>query len=132
MNSQPRDPVKPVGVGVTGPPRRASGRAPLPRTREIDEETRLGEIFMASLLREQARLAIAVLATLFTTVGALPLVFHLWPGLAAQRALGLPLPWLLLGLVVYPWLLFLGWVYVRAAERNERDFTHVVATDRDA
>lgn len=124
MSTQP-----PERVRVTGPPRRTGGRAPLPRTREIDEETRLGEIYMASLLREQARLAVGVLVTLFGTVGALPLVFHLWPGLAAERVAGVPLPWLLLGVLVYPWLLFLGWVYVRAAERNERDFTHVVATE---
>ncbi len=38
----------------------------------------------------------------------------------------MPLPWLLLAFAVYPVLLGLGWVYVRAAERNERDFTDVV------
>lgn len=120
----------PERVRVTGPPRRrATGRGPLPRTREIDESTRLGEIYMGSLLREQGRLAIGVLVVLFGTLGALPLVFHLWPGLAAQRVLGLPLAWLLLGVLVYPFLLALGWGYVRAAERNERDFVHLVSKD---
>ena len=40
--------------------------------------------------------------------------------------LGMPLPWVLLAFVVYPFLLLLGWLYVRAAERNERDFAEVV------
>jgi hypothetical protein len=38
----------------------------------------------------------------------------------------MPLPWVLLAVAVYPFLLLLGWLYVRAAERNERDFTEVV------
>lgn len=120
----------PERVRVTGPPRRrAGGRTPLPRTREIDEETRLGEIYMGSLLREQGRLAVGVLVVLFGSLGALPLAFHLWPELASTRMLGLPLAWLLLGVLVYPFLVLLGWAYVRAAERNERDFTHLVSRD---
>ncbi|WP_109507894.1 hypothetical protein [Nocardioides speluncae] len=120
----------PERVRVTGPPRRRTPqKAALPRTREIDEETRLGEIYMGSLLREQARLAVAVLVALFGTVGALPLVFHLWPGLAGVRLAGVPLSWLLIGVLVYPYLVLLGWFYVRAAERNERDFVDIVEAD---
>jgi hypothetical protein len=122
----------PERVRVTGPPRRRTAGRPAPaRTREIDQETRLGEIYMGSLLREQGRLAIGVLVVLFGTLGALPLAFHLWPALAAQRLLGVPLPWLLLGLAVYPFLLLLGWLYVRAAERNERDFADLVESDSE-
>lgn len=120
----------PERVRITGPPRRrTTSKVALSRTREIDEETRLGEIYMGSLLREQARLAGGVLVALFATVGALPLVFHLWPGLAGVRPLGVPVPWLLLGFLVYPYLVLLGWFYVRAAERNERDFAHVVEAE---
>ena len=43
-----------------------------------------------------------------------------------MRVLGVPLPWLLLGVVVYPFLVLLGWLYVRRAERNERDFADLV------
>ena len=62
----------------------------------------------------------------------LPLVFHLAPG--AGRACGWSAcrsPWLLLGVLVYPWLLLLGWRYVRRAEANERDFADLV-DDEDA
>jgi membrane protein implicated in regulation of membrane protease activity len=79
------------------------------------------------LLREQLRLAIGILAALGLTVGLLPLLFHLVPGLSAVSVSGLPLAWLLLGVVVYPALLLLGWVYVRRAERNERDFAELVS-----
>lgn len=81
---------------------------------------------MASLLREQWWLAMRFLAVLVLTVGSLPLVFHLAPGLADVRVAGLPLSWLLLGFAVYPYLLFLGWLYVRRAESNERNFADLM------
>jgi hypothetical protein len=114
----------PERVRVTGPPRR---RTPAPRTTEIDSETRLGGMYLGSLLREQLRLALGILLVLALTVGSLPLVFHLWPGLAEVHVAGVPLPWWLLGVLVYPTLLGLGWAYVRRAERNERDFAELVS-----
>jgi hypothetical protein len=114
----------PERVRVTGPPRR---RTPAARTTDIDAETRLGDMYMGSLLREQLRLALGVLAVLALTVGVLPLLFHLVPRLSGVGVLGLPLGWLLLGVAVYPWLLALGWAYVRRAERNEDDFAELVS-----
>jgi hypothetical protein len=114
----------PERVRVTGPPRR---RTPAARTTDIDAETRLGDMYMGSLLREQLRLALGVLTVLALTVGVLPLLFHLVPRLSGVGVLGLPLGWLLLGVAVYPWLLALGWAYVRRAERNEDDFAELVS-----
>ena len=118
MNQEPAQRVR-----VTGPRRR---RAAATRSREIDAGTRVGAIYMGSLLREQLRLALRVLAILFGTVGAIPLLFHLAPGLAGVHVFGVPLAWLLLGVLVYPFLLVLGWRYIRRAEDNERDFTELV------
>lgn len=113
----------PERVRVTGPPRR---RTPAARTRDIDAETRLGEVYMGSLLRVQLWLAVRILLVLAVSVGSLPLVFHLWPALGELRVLGAPLPWLLLGVAVYPLLAVLGWQYVRRAERNEQDFADLM------
>lgn len=113
----------PTRVRVSGPPRR---RTPGARTGDIDAGTLLGGMYMGSLLRAQLRLALGILATLALTVGSLPLLFHLAPGLGAVHVLGLPLAWLLLGVLVYPFLLLLGWLYVRRAERNERDFADLM------
>jgi hypothetical protein len=113
-------------VRVIGPPR----RRPAAPTADLDTATRLGGMYLGSLLREQLRLAIGVLAVLALLVGALPLLFLLVPGLAEVRVLGLPLAWLLLGVLVYPTLVGLGWAYVRRAERNERDFTELVSEAR--
>ena len=112
-------------VRVTGPDRQARAR-PQPRTGDIDEETPLGKVYLGSLLREQLLLAARILGLLAVTVGSLPLVFFLAPGLDGVRVAGLPLAWLVLGVLVYPWLVVLGWRYVRRAERNERHFAELV------
>ena len=116
-----RDP--PARVRISGPARR---RTPPTRAADIDAETRLGGMYMGSLLREQLRLAARVLLVLMGTVGVLPALFYLAPGLGAVHVLGLPLAWLLLGVLVYPFLFLLGWRYVRRAERNERDFADLM------
>ena len=41
--------------------------------------------------------------------------------------LGMPLSWLVLGMLVYPLLVLLGWIYIRRAERNERDFAELLS-----
>jgi len=117
VGSEARTPAR---VRVTGPPRRT--HAPRARTGDIDEQTALGGVYLGSLLREQLALAVRILGVLALTVGSLPLLFHLFPGLAGVHVLGLPLAWLLLGVLVYPWLVLLGLRYVRRAERNEHDF----------
>ena len=48
------------------------------------------------------------------------------PALGRVTVLGVPLPWLLLGALAYPFLVAVGWRYVRGAERNERDFAELV------
>jgi hypothetical protein len=113
----------PERVRVTGPPRR---RAPA-RSSEVGDETGLGGMYLGSLVREQLRLALGILTLLAVTVGALPLVFHLLPDLAAHRVLGVPLSWLVLGVLVYPALVALAWAYLRRAERNERDFAELLS-----
>lgn len=121
---------QPARVRVTGPPR--GRQAPRARTDDVQEQTALGDVYLGSLLREQLFLALRILALLAVTVGSLPLLFRLAPDLADRTPLGLPLAWLLLGVLVYPWLVLLGWRFVRRAERNERDFALLLrAVDED-
>ncbi len=118
----------PPRVRVTGPPRRRADAVRSAGTREIDAETALGEVFMRSLLREQLMLAVRVLVALALTLGLLPLAFHVFPELGDVRVGPLPLAWLLLGVLTYPWLLLLGWFYLRRAEGHERDVADLVGT----
>lgn len=97
-----------------------------PVARDIEEQTPTGEVYMRSLVRAQLRLAVGVLLAFALTVGGLPLLFAVAPALRATELLGVPLPWLLLGVVVYPLVGVAAWTYVRAAERAERDFSDLV------
>jgi hypothetical protein len=116
----------PQRVRVTHPRTSASRSQPRTARSEIDAQTELGAVYMASLLRTQGRLAAVVLLAVTLLLGGLPLLFLAAPGLKEVDVAGMPLPWMLLALVVYPLLLSLGWLYVRRAERNESAFTDVV------
>lgn len=118
---------RPTRVRVTSPYTERPGTRPR-RTAasEIDAQSELGEIYLAALLRSQLRLALGTLLALSGTVGALPVVFWLVPELTERHVLGMPASWVLLAFACYPVLVLLAWRYVRAAERNEREFTHVV------
>jgi hypothetical protein len=118
---------RPARVRVTSPhTERRSGGARRTAASEIDAQSELGEIYLAALLRSQLRLAIGTVVALVVTVGALPVVFWLVPGLTRHQVLGMPVSWVVLAFACYPVLALLAWRYVRAAERNEREFTHVV------
>jgi hypothetical protein len=122
-------------VDPDGPPRRVSVTSPrtsaartrrIPPTSEIDSQSRLGEIYLSSLVRAQMRLAAGVLAVVLTVVAGLPLVFRAFPGLTRTSVLNMPLPWVLLAFAVYPFLFLCGWVYVHRAEHNESVFETMV------
>ncbi|HEV8627164.1 MAG TPA: hypothetical protein VG034_22190 [Acidimicrobiia bacterium] len=114
-------------VAVRNPRGRATRRAPGERAlTELAEQTEVGEILLRSLTRAQLMLAVRIFAVFGCLLLGLPALFATHPGLADFRVLGLPLPWVLLGGAVYPLLVFLGVLYVRHAERNERDFVEFI------
>lgn len=115
----------PARVRITSPQTTARPHRRRTVEQEIDEETAIGEVYMRSLVRSQLRLALAVTAVLVLLVGSLPLLFLL-SGLDTLTVASVPLPWWLLGVAAYPVLFVIGWVFVRASERNERAFTDLV------
>ncbi len=117
----------PARVRVTNP--RVTARRslpPPPPTRDIDELTDVGEVYMRSLIRTQARIGFGVLACVVAVLAGLPLLFELRPALASGRLLGLPVAFLLLGVAAYPVLLAAAHWAVRGAERAERDFADLL------
>lgn len=123
---QPAD-EPPRRVVVTSPRtaavRRPPGRAAL---HALDEQDLVGELLVRSLVRAQLLLAFRMMTVLAVLLGGLPLLFAAVPATRGLVVLGLPLPWLVLGVLVYPALVVGGAVHLRLAERHERDFVELV------
>jgi hypothetical protein len=127
-STEPQPPELPKRVVVTSPRTSAVRRPPeRPALRALDEQDVVGELLVRSLVRAQLFLALRMLSVLVVLLGGLPLLFALVPGTRDAELLGLPLPWLVLGVLVHPAMVVGGLVYLRLAERNERDFADVVS-----
>jgi hypothetical protein len=105
-----------------------SRRGPVrtPARQELEDETGIGDALVRGLVRTQLALALRLSVVVGLGLGLLPLLFALIPALGHVKVFGIALPWLLLGVLAYPFLLAVGWIHVRVAERNERDFTELV------
>ena len=118
----------PVRVRVTSTRRDAPLRGDVrPLTREIDEQSNLGEVYMSGLMTAQLRLAGLVLAFGAVGLGGLPLLFLFVPATRTLEIGRVPLPWLVLAVVVYPVALVVARFYVRQSERIEAEFSAAVA-----
>ena len=93
---------------------------------DLAEQNPVGEALVRGLVRAQLALALRMALVVVTGLGALPLLFAVAPAVGEVKVLGIELPWLLLGVLSFPFLAGVGWAYVRWAERNEQDFVAVV------
>lgn len=101
-------------------------RRPLRTRRELEEQTGVGDVLVRGLVRAQLALALRTGAVVVVGLGLLPLLFAVAPSVADATLFGVRIPWLLLGVVAYPFLLTVGWAYTRMSERNEREFSELV------
>jgi hypothetical protein len=105
----------------------AKARSGRDRTRaELAEQTRVGEALVSGLVRAQLALAVRLSMVVAIGLGGLPLLFAVAPSVGSVNVFGVKLPWLLLGVLAYPFLVGVGLAYVHLAERNEQDFTALV------
>ncbi|HJQ46000.1 MAG TPA: hypothetical protein VJ870_06705 [Amycolatopsis sp.] len=93
---------------------------------ELEEQTTWGTLLINDLVKRQFRAGVALALVVLVALGGLPLAFYLAPGFAGARVIGVPLAWLLLGILPFPLLLTAGLTYNRLAERHERDFVDMI------
>src|SRR4051812_49962938 len=90
-------------VRVTSPRMTARRRPPTRSgTRDIAEQTGVGEVYTRSLLRTQLRLGLSAVAVMGLGIGSPPALFAVEPLLATLPGPTLPLAWLLVCVAVYP------------------------------
>lgn len=77
------------------------------------------EEFLHSLMRRQVRLSIACAAAFLVVLLGLPLANYFAPELMATRVLGFPLTWLVLGVLFFPAVWIISWIFIRRSLRLE-------------
>lgn len=117
----PSPPPSSKRVRVVLAERKAAAR-PVRTVVDIQGDGPVGEALRAGLIADQMRVALRFALFGGLTLGVLPWIFYLVPDAGTVAIFGLRLPWLLLGILVYPFLYGLGWWFTRTAERVEQDF----------
>jgi hypothetical protein len=93
---------------------------------DLTEQTPIGEALVKGLVRAQLALALRLALVVAAGLGTLPLLFAVAPAVGAVKIFGVHLPWILLGVLSFPFLVLVGAAYVRWAERNEQDFAALI------
>jgi uncharacterized membrane protein (DUF485 family) len=93
---------------------------------EFEEQTEVGELYLKALMRRQGRLSLGVALVFVSFLLVQPLLAWWWPEWGALRIFGVPVAWLVLGIVSYPLLIWLGSIYVRRAEEVDDEFTDLL------
>lgn len=100
---------------------------PVARTMmELEEQTSVGEVLVRHLMKVQLRSSLILGGVTMGVFFGIPALFFVVPELGDTTMFGIRLPWLLLGAAPYPFLLLMGYLSTRSAERNEQDFIHMV------
>ncbi|MFN2319830.1 MAG: hypothetical protein ABR500_09135 [Dermatophilaceae bacterium] len=126
MRPQPPAEGAPERIRVTSSRRAARAPARRPLEAELDEQTELGEVYLRGLMRAQFRLAATIIAFGMVGLGGLPLIFSLVPAAREARLFGMPIAWILIGVLIYPLTALVAASYVRRATRIENTFTEIV------
>lgn len=118
---------KSARVRVTAP-RSKAAIAPVrfPVAREVAEHSAVGNVFVRSLLRAQLRLALVVAGGFLLLLLGVPLLLAIFPVLQDVSVLTIPVSWLILGGLIYPFMCLCAWLYIRNAARNEARYQDLV------
>ncbi|GAA4543153.1 hypothetical protein [Amycolatopsis samaneae] len=109
---------------ILADPRQAS-RALRSRV-ELEEQTSWGKLLIKDLVKVQLRTALLLALLVVLVFGSLPVLFYLLPGFARVTVVNIPVAWLILGVLPFPFLFGIGLWYNRLAERHERDFVDMI------
>ncbi|MBB4687092.1 hypothetical protein [Amycolatopsis jiangsuensis] len=93
---------------------------------ELEEQTSWGKLLVRDLVKVQLRTSVLLSVLVVAVLGVLPVLFYLLPAFARFTLIGIPVPWIVLGLLPFPFLFVVGLWYNRLAERHERDFVDMI------
>src|SRR5438094_857331 len=71
------------------------------------------EAFLRSLMRRQLRLSILCAGTFLIALLGLPLANYFFPELMAKRIFGFTLTWFVLGVLFFPLVWAIAWIFIK-------------------
>jgi len=71
------------------------------------------EAFLHSLMRRQLKLSVACAGTFLIALLGLPLLNYFFPEAMARRVFGFTLTWLILGVLFFPFVWVIAWVFIK-------------------
>ena len=71
------------------------------------------EAFLHSLMRRQLKLSIACAATFMVALLGLPLLNYFFAEAMATRVMGFTLTWFILGVLFFPFVWIISWLFIR-------------------
>ena len=95
---------------------------PVRTIKEVQEGTPVGELLRRDLIRSQLMVTLRFGALAVLVLGTLPAILTVLPAVGQLHVAGLRVPWLLLGVLMYPFLVGVAWRYTRVADRVEQNF----------
>lgn len=79
------------------------------------------EPFLRSLMRRQLSLSITCASTFFVALLGLPLLNYFAPGWMATRVAGFTLTWLIAGVLFFPFVWIISYVFIKRSIALEED-----------
>ena len=88
------------------------------------------ESFLRTLMRRQLGLSVACAATFLVALIGMPLANYYLPELMAKRIAGFTLSWLILGVLFFPFVWIISWIFIQRSIALEDDEVKAVELGR--
>jgi uncharacterized membrane protein (DUF485 family) len=88
------------------------------------------EAFLHSLMRRQLRLSAVCAGTFLIALLGLPLLNYFFPEAMATRVFGFTITWLILGVLFFPFVWAIAWVFIRRSIALEETEVREVAGEK--
>jgi len=79
------------------------------------------DAFLRRLMRRQLRLSIACAVTFLIALLGLPLLNYFFPEAMATRVFGFTLTWFILGVLFFPFVWIISWIFIRRSIALEEE-----------
>jgi uncharacterized membrane protein (DUF485 family) len=91
------------------------------------------ESFLHSLMRRQLKLSIACAGAFLVVLLGLPLLNYFFPETMQTRIFGFTLTWFVLGVLFFPFVWAIAWVFIRRSiELEESEVNEVIGPSDEA